>query len=105
MQKENMDNFIPRNAVKLCNKCRLANKGEFTCQVYPEWIPDEMLMGDCPNFKPEENMDNFIPRNAVKLCNQCVLRNKGTVTCKVYPKRIPHEVLVGDCPKFKPEEK
>lgn len=26
----------------------------FTCEVYPDWIPDEMLTGDCPDYEPDE---------------------------------------------------
>ncbi len=46
MTKENMDNFIPKNAVKLCNHCQLHNRGTPTCKVYPKWIPIEVLGGD-----------------------------------------------------------
>ena len=39
-----VDGFIPRSAVKLCNLCRKKSMTRpFTCEVYPDWIPDEML--------------------------------------------------------------
>ena len=50
-----VDGFIPRSAVKLCNLCRKKSMTRpFTCEVYPDWIPDEMLTGDCPNYEPDE---------------------------------------------------
>ena len=54
-----LDNFIPKNSVKLCNKCRKKSlEKPFTCRVYPEWIPDEMLTGDCPDFDLDEQKVN-----------------------------------------------
>lgn len=54
--KENMDNFIPKNAVKLCNHCQNHNRGTATCKVYPKWIPQEVLVGDilCKEYLPIE---------------------------------------------------
>ena len=53
-----VDGFIPKNAVKLCNKCKKRNlKKPFTCQVYPDWIPKEMLTGECPDFEPKEKTE------------------------------------------------
>ena len=50
-----VDGFIPWSAVKLCNLCRKKSiTRPFTCEVYPDWIPDEMLTGDCPNYEPDE---------------------------------------------------
>ena len=50
-----LDNFIPENAVKLCNKCRLRKNYTATCDVYPSGIPKKVLLSsDCPNFDPKE---------------------------------------------------
>lgn len=50
-----VDGFIPRNAVKLCNLCgKQSSEKPFTCEVYPDWIPDEMLTGDCPDYEQDE---------------------------------------------------
>ena len=58
MAQENMDNFIPKNAVKLCNHCqhRHLNRGTITCEVFPKWIPQEVLVGDilCKEYLPIE---------------------------------------------------
>mgnify|MGYP001037139516 CR=1 FL=1 len=50
-----LDNFIPKNAVKLCNKCRLRKNYTATCDVYPSGIPKKVLLSsDCPDFDPKE---------------------------------------------------
>lgn len=41
--------FIPRNAVKMCNKCKKRTK--VTCTVYPKLIPKEALLNGCPEFE------------------------------------------------------
>lgn len=52
-----VDGFIPKNAVKQCNECRKRHRGTFTCEAYPDWIPDEMLTGKCPDFEPKEKAE------------------------------------------------
>ena len=48
----------PKNSVKLCNRCRKKSLTKpFTCEVYPDWIPDEMLTGDCPDYQPKEKAE------------------------------------------------
>lgn len=50
-----LDNFIPKNAVKLCNKCKHLQARTASCKAYPEWIPDEVLFSNnCPDFEPKE---------------------------------------------------
>ena len=45
-ENENMDNFIPKNAVKLCNKCQNHIRGTATFKIYPTWIPHNVLIGN-----------------------------------------------------------
>lgn len=52
-----LDNFISKNAVKLCNKCRKRKNYTATCEVYPNGIPKKVLMGDCPDFEPKEQTE------------------------------------------------
>ena len=52
-QKMALDNFIPRNSMARCLKCR-KHRGKFTCEVYPTWIPNEVTDGDCPDFEEKE---------------------------------------------------
>lgn len=47
-----VDNFIPWNAMDQCNRCRKVRK-MFTCDVYPKWIPKE-IVGHCPDFEAKE---------------------------------------------------
>ncbi len=62
MQKETMDNFIPKNAVKLCNKCKHRFNGTATCKVHPTWIPQEQLVSDyCKDFQPREKVQKIYP--------------------------------------------
>lgn len=50
-----LDNFIPKNACKQCNKCTHLKAKTTTCKKYPEWIPDEVLMGEgCPEFEEKK---------------------------------------------------
>ena len=55
--QENMDNFIPKNAVKLCNKCEYHNRGTVTCKIYPNGIPYDILIGKplCEKFKERQS--------------------------------------------------
>lgn len=75
-----LDNFIPKNSVKLCNKCRKKSlEKPFTCQVYPEWIPDEMLTGDCPDFELDEQKvkeQEAWKREVRKMTDEMVARAK-----------------------------
>jgi Uma2 family endonuclease len=51
MAQETMENFIPMNKVWLCNKCKRREPGTSKCEVYPDWIPDEVLFGNnCKDF-------------------------------------------------------
>ena len=50
-----LDNFIPKNACKQCNKCKHLRARTASCKRYPEWIPDEVLTGEgCPEFEAKE---------------------------------------------------
>ena len=52
--KENMANFIPRNAAWQC-QCKNHNQGTVTCKVYPNGIPKEILCGEfCKDRIPPE---------------------------------------------------
>lgn len=53
-----MDNFIPKNNMMECNKCRKFCKKTITCEVYPEWLPRQKPVGKCPYFEPMEGHDN-----------------------------------------------
>lgn len=46
-----LDNFIPKNAMVRCNKCK-KRKVMFTCEIYPKWIP-KGASKDCPNFEED----------------------------------------------------
>ncbi len=62
MAKETMDNFIPKNAVKLCNKCEHHIRGTITCEAYPERIPHKQLISDyCKDFQPKEKVQKIYP--------------------------------------------
>ncbi len=62
MSKETMENFIPKNAVKLCNKCKHRFNGTATCKVYPTWIPQEQLVSDyCKDFQTREKVQKIYP--------------------------------------------
>lgn len=52
-----IDGFIPKNAVKLCNDCRRHILFTVTCKSYPQGIPYEVLVGDCPDFEPLEETE------------------------------------------------
>ena len=52
-----VDGFIPKNAVKLCNKCKKRVNFTATCQKYPKRIPHEVLVGECPDFEPKEKTE------------------------------------------------
>ena len=52
-----LDNFIPKNAMEECNKCRKYHKGKFNCEKYPEWIPRQKPVGNCPDFEPKEQTE------------------------------------------------
>mgnify|MGYP003414788553 CR=1 FL=1 len=56
MAEKNMNNFIPKNAVKLCNRCQNRNRGEVDCKMFPKRIPHEVLVGDiiCKKYLPIE---------------------------------------------------
>ena len=49
-----LDNFIPKNNMAECNKCRKFKRETITCEKYPEWIPRQKPVGKCPNFEPKE---------------------------------------------------
>lgn len=49
--------YPPKNAVKLCNKCRKRKNYTATCEVYPNGIPKKVLMGDCPDFEAKEQTE------------------------------------------------
>ena len=50
-----LDNFIPKNAVKQCNKCKKRVNFTATCPKYPKGIPYEVLVGEsCVEFEPKE---------------------------------------------------
>ena len=50
-----LDNFIPKNACKQCNKCKRRAVGTITCTKYPERIPHKVLVGgNCPEFEEKE---------------------------------------------------
>ena len=40
------DNFIQKNAVKYCNRCRHRTPNTATCKAFPDGIPYEVLVGD-----------------------------------------------------------
>ncbi len=40
-----LDNFIPKNTVKECNRCKHHILGTVTCKAFPNRIPDEILAG------------------------------------------------------------
>lgn len=48
-----LDNFIPRNAMMKCLGCK-KYQGKFTCKVYPNGIPDEVIEGTCPEQEQKE---------------------------------------------------
>ena len=55
VSKDLVDNFIPRNAVKLCNQCSRRKNYTATCKTYPEGIPKKVLFSnECPDFEPKE---------------------------------------------------
>jgi hypothetical protein len=55
MAEENMINFISKNKVELCNKCKRREPGTSKCEVYPHWIPrDVLIRNNCKEFKAEE---------------------------------------------------
>ena len=35
-----------------CNKCKYHHSGEFTCDVYPDRIPDEILLNKADHRNP-----------------------------------------------------
>ena len=49
--------LIPKNAMEECNKCRKHHKGKFNCEKYPEWIPRQKPVGNCPDFEPKEQTE------------------------------------------------
>ena len=62
MAKETMENFIPKNAVKLCNKCKHHIRGTITCEAYPDRIPHKQLISDyCKDFQPREEDHKIYP--------------------------------------------
>lgn len=52
MKEKGEWDFIPRNAVKMCNKCKKRTK--MTCTEYPKSIPTEKLLNGCPEFEAME---------------------------------------------------
>lgn len=53
-----LDNFIPKNAIELCNKCRKRKNFTATCKEYPNGIPKKLLFGnDCPDFEAKEQTE------------------------------------------------
>jgi hypothetical protein len=56
MKTENMDNFIPKNAVKLCNRCQNHICGTVTCKLYPTRIPHNVLVGEplCKEYQEKK---------------------------------------------------
>lgn len=56
-----VDGFIPKNAVKQCNKCRKRVDFTVTCTKYPKRIPHEVLVsGDCPDFELKETAEQKV---------------------------------------------
>ena len=47
-----LDNFIPKNDMAQCNKCKKFRKETLTCALYQKWIPREKPVGKCLNFEP-----------------------------------------------------
>ena len=45
--------FIPKNAMGQCNKCKHLVARTASCKAYPKWIPDEVLdsKDGCPEFE------------------------------------------------------
>ena len=35
-----VDNFIPKNNMAECNRCRKFRRKTITCEVHQEWIPE-----------------------------------------------------------------
>ena len=60
MVTENMDNFIPKNAVEFCNDCKKLHYGTETisCDLYPNRIPWDVLVGDvvCESFEQKTEL-------------------------------------------------
>lgn len=54
--QENMDNFIPKNAVKYCNRCKHQIPRTVKCKVHPDGISLELLVGrkKCEEFEKIE---------------------------------------------------
>ena len=54
--QENMDNFIPKNAVKYCNRCKHQTPKTVKCDAHPDGIPLELLVGrkKCQEFEEKE---------------------------------------------------
>lgn len=54
MKEKGEWDFIPKNAVKMCNECKKKVKFSATCKVYPKRIPLEVLKNGCPEFEAME---------------------------------------------------
>ena len=50
-----LDNFIPRNAMGKCLRCK-KYQGKFACKVYLNGIPDKVIKGECPDREPKETV-------------------------------------------------
>ncbi len=53
-----VDNFIPKNNMAECNRCRKFRRKTITCEVHQEWIPRQKPVGRCPYFEPMEGQGN-----------------------------------------------
>lgn len=52
MNKETMDNLIPKNAVRFCNQCKHLNARTASCPAFPEGIPVDVLLWRTPHDRP-----------------------------------------------------
>ena len=49
-----LDNFIPKNNMAECNLCKKFHRETVSCEKYPEWIPRQKPVGECPDYEPDE---------------------------------------------------
>ena len=48
-----LDNFIPKNNMAECNRCRKFCRETVTCEKYQRRISKEKPVGMCPDFEPK----------------------------------------------------